>query len=356
MIWKAIKSYGILFLLAVAAAALLSLLYLGINFTALRSGQTWGEAFTGAGSFFAFCGRTWCNLVPFSLLPFFLAALRFAPRRSAPLLLAAALILLSALATRGGPARVYLPLAALAAILAGGGAAELLRNVGRRYRCLCALICLLFALGGFGELAPRWREPDWHAIFAADRRLPADTLIVHRATSGLPLVWNNQPAIFDDYLARLTAPEIRRLLTDTPAGEINGMIDNGEEHFPLKFSGRETALGGGTGYLYSLRELPTENPVPPVPGTPLLAVLPPGPPERRELVMNSLRRCGRFLELNPWLNLLPPGGALVAAGIVENPAVAASLAEECRPGALRLFVIDPPAPAGPENRAETPVK
>jgi len=333
---------------AVAAAAALSLLYLGINFTALRSGQAWGEAFTGVGSFLAFCGRTWRDLVPFSLLPLLLAAVVLSPRRSMPLLLAAALILLSALATRGGPSRVYLPLAALAAILAGGGAAAAVRKVGARHRRLCAFFVLALALGGYCELAPRWREPDWHAIFAASRKLPADTLIVYRATSGLPLVWNNQPAIFEDYLARLTAPTLRRLAVDAPAGEINGMIDNGEEHFTLSFPGRELPVGDGTMREYRLREIAAADPALRTAGTPLLAVLPPGPPERRSLVLDSLRRCGRFLELDPWLNLMPPGGALAAAGIMADPAAGALLAERCGAASLRLFVIE--AENGPARR------
>ena len=195
----------------------------------------------------------------------------------------------------------------------------------------------------------RWREPDWCAIFAASRKLPADTLIVHRATSGLPLVWNNQPAIFEDYLARLAAPELRRLLADAPAGEINGMIGNGEEHFTLPFPGREARIDGSAMREYSLREITAADPALRRVGTPLLAVLPPGPSERRAAIMDLLHRCGRFLELNPWLNTMPPGGALAAAGVLEHPAAGEALAEQCRPGSLRLFVIGSEGGAPPRR-------
>jgi len=320
--------------IAVAAAAVLSLAYLGINFAALRSAQAWGECFTGAAGFLAFCGRTWRETTPFALLPLFLAAVVLKPRRAAPLLLAAALILLSAQATRGGPPRVYLPLAALAAILAGGGAAALCRRLAGSRRFLGAIVSLALAAAGFLELAPRWREPDWCARFAAVRKFPAETLVVHRATSGLPLMWNNQPEIFEDYLVRIASPGLCRLLTDAPAGEINGMIDGGEERFALEVPGRPEETEAGGMREYALRGIPAEELASLPPGTPLLAVLPPGAPERRALALRILARCGRFLELNPWLNLAPPGGALVAAGIAKDPAVLREIGSEAR-----FFVI-----------------
>ena len=66
-------------------------------------------------------------LIPLSWCPFLVAGTALLPRKKSAVLWGAALlVLLSALATKGGGPRVYIPLVAVAALLAGAGTDRLL--------------------------------------------------------------------------------------------------------------------------------------------------------------------------------------------------------------------------------------
>ena len=146
--------------------------------------------------------------------------------------IAAALLLPLALAplTRGGPARVYLPLAAAFALLYGGTAALLFRRLRREHggplpygTALLVLVPLILCWNARRD----WRPVDWPEVFAAAETAPPDTLVIYTATDDLPLVWNVPEAAEAAY-GRMLAPRPRQLLLVRPRDGISGLSRDGD--------------------------------------------------------------------------------------------------------------------------------
>ncbi len=299
----------------VAAGAVITLGYLLINFQAFQTGRQWGSAITSVADWFRFAGGTMEALLPpLLILPVLVGTLRRPPARgfdrgNAALLLFVVLTLLSALATKAGPPRVYLPLTAIFSLLAGIGVDRIFDWIavtpagGKWLRAAVTVIVLLAAATGYFTLArnPAWRLPDWRRVFAAVAAdYPPETLVVYRATDGYPVMWNNAPEIYDDHFARLANRADRRMLLmfDEP-GAFNGSNrEMGEEvrNFPA-VPESQAAPGGVPASLYRLERLRE----PPSPGLPVIAVIGPVQETAATTLANEVDPGGP-VQLNIWLN------------------------------------------------------
>lgn len=249
-----------------------------IHFEKLQQGMIWGTQFRTPGDF---C-RWLVNILPLLGIPVAAVAAVAIPagfrrsRRSWSILLMTLLLpLLLAPVTRGGPARVYLPLTAVFALLYGGTAAWLLhhcRRAGGRRLAVTALLVLIPPLL-WRTVLPHWRTPDWHAIHAAAETAPADTIIVYTATNNYPLVWN-VPAAPETAMARLQHRAPQTLLLINQSDGINGMTADGSETvLPLPTT-PAAPVAGLPAATVRLRECRNE----PAPGTIVLAVIGPAAP------------------------------------------------------------------------------
>jgi len=333
-------------LLAVlGAGAVLTLVYCLGNFRQLNEARRWGTPIAGPGEFFTFISGTLDQLlVPLMLLPLLLFVIL--KRRELPLLLVIVLPLLAAAVTNGGPARTYLPCCAAAAVAAGCAAAELTERLKKRGARVLA--CLLFAgilCTGPAVSLLRWRTPDWRKVCERSAKEPFSVLVVHRATSGYPLAWNNRPAIYTDFVNRLLdRSPVRELLMFDGPGRINGNDGNNSENvLTVAVQGRPDVLCGLPCRRYTLREVTGVSPGDAV----ILAIRPVFAREMSQMLF-TLRNSGiAWLKLNPWLCYYinrPEGSyryALLAGKIPQNCAFDAGIFAASANGAVSIYRIEP---------------
>jgi len=304
-------------MITLGCGAIFSLGYLILNYLSLRSAQQWGETLDSAGKFFDFLLTRSHALFPLALLPLIAVCFRKHRRTAVALAGITAAVLLSALLTRGGPPRVYLPLAIVAAIAAGGGADGIIQSIGKEKWRICAgITAALLITAGYLEKTPLWRETDFHRLFREMAQQPSKTLVICRATTGFPLMWNNRPAIWEDYSRRLYQDlDTLLLVSGNPA--LNGADSAGsEKEIALPFAGSPSLIGGEKAWKYrlTLKSGALEK------GEVLLFTLTPGSPDRRRNFQRILLEYGGFLVLNVWFNISPAGEAWCAAGVITDPA------------------------------------
>ncbi|MBQ9500832.1 MAG: hypothetical protein IJU70_01620 [Lentisphaeria bacterium] len=329
-------------LLAVlGAGAVLALVYCLGNFEQLNAARKWGTPFTGAGDFFSFAAAALDQL----LFPAMLLSLLFfliLGRRNLPILLVIVLPLGAAAVTNGGPARAYLPFCAAAAVAAGCAASELSERLKKKDLRIPA--CLLFAgvlCGGAAVSLPRWRTPDWRKVYERSAREPFSVLVVHRATSGYPLAWNNRPAVYTDLVNRLLdRSPVRELLMFDGPGRINGNDGNNNECvMTIPVRGRAETVCGLPCRRYTLREVTNASP-----GDAVILAIRPVSAQEMSRMLFVLRNSGIvWLKLNPWLCCGEGAGryALLAGRIPENCAFDAGAFAAHTDGAVSLYRIVP---------------
>ena len=289
---------------AVAVAAVLSGAYLVANYQALLAARQWGHELVSFADWTGFVGGMLASFVPYTLIPLIAVAAVTDRKSTAALVVFMVLSIASAAVFKAGPERVYLPLAAVVALLAGRGAQQLI-CVGRssRIKALGPLFCLLALAaggGGFVQLAPRWRVTDYWHWFEAASAEPESTLVVYSATEGYPLCWNNQPRIFADYRRRLAyAADERELVIFGPAGIVNGIDGAGaEKEMCLPVPGARCRIGRREAHRYTLRRIES-----PTPGTAVIVVVPPLPEANVNLISRQFVGKGiRILSLNAFFN------------------------------------------------------
>ena len=164
------------------------------------------------------------------------------------------------------------------------------------------MTCLFIAILLAGEYTMRrqlWYSPDSREIFKQSAQLPHTSLVVHRATSGYPLAWNNQPEIYTDFVKRLLEHSSELIMFDGP-GRINGNDNrNSEAVITIPAPGTEIKSGVLHYRKYALEELST----PPGPEENVLIVLRPMPESMLNFYLSLLNTPESFwLKLNPWLN------------------------------------------------------
>ena len=272
-----------------AVLGVIVLIYYAALYSRIRAGQQWGIEIDSVTAWFTFAARTVAALLPLFLIPWVIAGTIF-DRRWCKILLAALLPLLLAIVTRGGPERVYLPLAVVFILCAASGFNALWKKFPR-YRKI--LLVLLVASGTGNWLLP---EPVWQMQTpAADLRLALantteKTIVILPGTAGFPVTLNApEAAVIAEQRALLPAEEI--IMLHCANGEFNGSdASHGEAVMDFPIRGKNYAVIPG--YRYPLSKCET---VPP-PGSTVLVRFSGAPPEE------FIKYSGKKIRLNLWLN------------------------------------------------------
>ena len=278
LVWKQRKSPAAW--TAAVIPGLFCLVWYPLNFQAFRGGrQAFGTVLATPGAYYAFLAEIFIVLLGW-LLPFVpFGCLNRKRRRLAGLLAVVILFpLAAALLTRGGGARVYLPLVYPLTLLAAFGVGFLCRKLRSRPArvVVVAAALLLAALDCRNGYAAR--EADLAEVFAQARKLPGNVLPVYRGNEAFAAEWNNRPDIIFDMLARIGYRGKEKLwLLQMEADGINGLTeDGGEITLPLGPAPMRIPLERNTGRLYELCPLETV----PEPGSVAVAILPLQPEDR----------------------------------------------------------------------------
>lgn len=269
---------------------LFCLLWYGINFSQFRTGQQWGTAITSHKAFFTFAFKTLDALIPLLWCPFLLIGIAVLPRRMGAVLFGGIfLVLLSAVITRGGGERVYIPLVVPAALICGMGLDTICRKVKKFKFPLCAA-ALLCAAGGLYAGLPRWTAPDWYALYAAGKAQPEGTVVIYSGTNGYPVMWNNQPDSLEENRKRLQTPLLEKMLCFSGNSSLNGVDDTfSETQIPLNTKG----IFSDGGFMYALEEITS-----PRDGDEILLVCCDEDQNVERAVYKEIEKCGKFLRLN----------------------------------------------------------
>ncbi|MBO4491286.1 MAG: hypothetical protein J5944_08005 [Lentisphaeria bacterium] len=247
--WKAVAAAGGVFLI-------LAGLWYGSQYAKLKQGQQFGTELTGISDFLRFCGSTLRNLHVLPLLCLTAAGLFVRKRNPFRFLFSFSLIfcglvLLSALATKAGPLRVYLPLYAPLTV-SGTLALTVLCRAIRRTRWIlpAGLLVSLFPLAVFPEDMEKTEPPGSEHIAAkVMAETPGDVVILYRRGDELPVFFNCPEA----------APDMRDRLRN-PAG-LSGLLVMGRndvlEVFDAYGRNADVPLKG-----FAWEELPPKSGIP----------------------------------------------------------------------------------------------
>ena len=305
-------------------------IWYGINLDQFRSGQQFGSVIASHKAFFSFAFTTLDTLIPLLWCPFLIGGLLLMPRRRGAIIaFGMLLVLLSALVTRGGPPRVYIPLGAFAAFICGAGVDRICRKLGKKW-FLGALGALLCCAGGFYFNIKQWTPPDWYALFAKGKAQAENTLVIYSGTNGFPVMWNNQPHSLEDNAARIGAPYLEKLLCFTANSSLNGVDEKfNEAALPLKAKG--TPADGG--FLYTLEAISA-----PADGDEVILVSCKTDKTVDSVVFKGISQTGRFLRLNIFFedNSNSEEISCIRGGIIEK---SSSFNWKELPGTMRLYRI-----------------
>lgn len=203
--WKSVVPAGAAFLLFAG-------LWYGCQYTKLKQGQQFGVELSSPSGFLRFCGDTLRGL-HLPLLLILTAAGLFVRKRNpfrflfAFTLIFCGLTLLSALVTKAGPLRVYLPLCAPLTLSGAAALTMLCRAVRRpRWSFPAGLLVSLVPLAVFPESLEKIELPGSEHIAAeVMKETPKDVAIVYRRGDEIPVLFNC-PESAQDMQARLQAP------------------------------------------------------------------------------------------------------------------------------------------------------
>ena len=286
-------------LITLAAAGGISLLYMALNYSELNAARVWGTKITSVQAFFRFCGTTLRAYLAGAAGAFSLYALFKMPGKVLPLAGIILFSLLTALLTNAGPLRAYIPFALLLAVSGGCGAALLEEKIPQRFKKAALVLLIVLLAGLYCRDFRQWHTPDWQEVFDACRNETQKVLVVHRATSGYPLLWNCGEEIVADLQGRMLSPESSRelLIFDLP-GRLNGNDKNNcEVSLPLLPAGRSENVCGLDAVRYTMTRT-----LHPADGKAALVILP--PMEKASFTMLYDMLNGAFPDLtslNPWL-------------------------------------------------------
>ncbi len=318
------------------AGALFCLVWYGVNLKQFQSGQQFGTPISGAGGMVKFAFVTLEKLIPLEWCLFLIPGVLRAPRRLGPAVLCGmTAVLLSAFITRGGPVRVYIPLAAGAALLCGIGADRLCRfalRYGQTAVIGASAAALALGTAGLVRELPRWRSPDWYALFEQGARLKEDTLAVYSGTGGFPVMWNNRPRSIEENAARIAGSAGLKRLFLFSGDHLNG-VDLNFSEAQIRLATPGTPGEGGS--LFALEKTDA-----PVPGDELLIITCDWEKALDTAFAAELAQAGDFLRLNIFFedNPVPGrlsvirGGRLKKAGVIDWKNL---------PGQVNLFRLKP---------------
>ena len=212
--FPAVSERGSFRVFAAAGGAFLILagLWYGSLYGELKQGQQFGAELAGLTDFLRFCLDTLNEMHLIPLLILTAAALCIRKRNPFRFLFAFSLIfcvltLLSALATKAGPVRVYLPLLP-PMVISGAAALPVLCRALRRTRWLlpASLIVSIFPLAFFAEEMDKLESAGSEHIAAeVMAETPENVVIVYRRGDEIPVLFN-VPSTASDLRNRLCHP------------------------------------------------------------------------------------------------------------------------------------------------------
>lgn len=307
--------------IVLGAGAVFTLFWCLGNYQQLDAARIWGNKIRSFTDFYGFLSVTFTHLTAPTALLLGCIAFKFMPRKTLPLLLIIILPLLAAVITNAGPPRTYIPFGAVFAIAGGCGLGELLKKIKKNP---AAVVCILLAAVGILEYTQRqkmWYTPDSREVFKQASALPYSTLVVHSATQGYPLAWNNRPEIYNDFVKRLLEHSQELAMFDAPQ-KINGNDRrNNEAVISANSLGKAVSEGILRYTRYRLEELTSSPRI----GETVLVALRPMPENMLVFYFDFLNKSGiNWLKLNPWLNRFidrPDGTylyALLAGEVTPN--------------------------------------
>ena len=206
-------------LVVLGGGVVFTLFWCLFNYQQLNAARVWGSKIRSFADFYGFLAVTTAHHL--KIIPLILSLFFFKNKKYRPLLLFILLPLLSAVVTNAGPPRTYIPFGCFFAVCAGCGAAELINGRKKNLQIIIIALTALLGVAEFRNGLKAWSFPDSCEIFRQASKIPADTLVIHRATSGYPLAWNNQPQIYDDFVKRILEHSKYLVMFDAP-GRING--------------------------------------------------------------------------------------------------------------------------------------
>ena len=291
-------------------------LWYGINYQQFREGQQFGTVINSHRELLSFSFKTLDSLIPLLWCPFIAVGFVALPiRRSGAVAGIIAVVLLSALLTRGGPERVYIPLAACGALLCGAGADRFCRKVSSLkplYGAAAAFAVLLCAAGGFYANTASWTPTDWYALFAKGESYDKNTLVIYSGTSGFPVMWNNQPRSIEDNANRISGGILEKMVSFTPDSLLNGVDEKFNEK-TLALKNKGVKVDGG--YLYGLELISA-----PADGDEVILVISQEQKVVADHTLAALAPTGRFLRLNVFFEDNSTAGkhTSVRGGIIDK--------------------------------------
>lgn len=203
--WKSVAAAGIAFLVFAG-------LWYGCQYTKLKQGQQFGTDLSSLFDFLRFCGSTLSGLhLPLLLL---LTAAGLFVRKRNPFrflfafsLIFCGLVLLSALATKAGPLRVYLPLCAPLTVSGAAALTVLCRAVRRpRWSLAAGLLASILPLAVFPECMGKTEPPGSEHIAAeVMKETPKNVAVIYRRGDEVPVLFNC-PETARDLQERLQYP------------------------------------------------------------------------------------------------------------------------------------------------------
>ena len=272
-------------LAAFAVFGIFTLAWYASLWNVMKGAQGWATPITGIRMYLEAVMRV-CGELGVPLVGIFLLAMY---RRNRALALTALFPLVAAIWTNLGGARVYLPVAAAAAMMTGGVSARV-KRLGWGLAAVFAALSL--------SVLPEWTATDWYRLFDEASALPEECLVVYRATECYPVAKNNEGRADRDFFRRIVyAGEKPRKLIMIGSRSLSGLDLTGRECEIAPLTGAESRVGGLSAVAVALTPLDG----PPKRGELVLAVLKPVKRELASAVMRSMMASGPGWSLNSWL-------------------------------------------------------
>ncbi len=240
------------------------LLWYGGNYSEFAKGRnTFGTSLTGVLPFLQFAGETLYAtgagvFLLVAIIGLFLVRSPEKKRLLGTVLGTFALVLASAIASKGGPPRVYLPLFPLSVFAFGLVLDDLLERSEklRKYGIL-----ILVAICGAGvpwsnKQYQEWSEPDLGSAYQELKsKVSPQIFVAYRPTDAYVLLSIFEEEIVKDDLQRMEAPRLLMLFHDNQIGCMN-FSDMGTRFFPVSVPANESGtLKAGIPYwIYLLRK------------------------------------------------------------------------------------------------------
>lgn len=316
-------------LAAFAVFGVFTLAWYASLWNVMKGAQGWATPITGTVMYLEavirVCGELGVPLAALLLLAMY--------RRNRAVAAAALFPLVAAIWTNLGGARVYLPLAAAAAVMTGGLSARVKRLGWGLFAVFAALSLAVLSV---------WTATDWYRLFDEASALPEEVLVIYRATECYPVAKNNEGRADRDFFRRLTyAGNKPRKLVMVGTAQLSGTDLGGRECGIAPLTGPEIWIGGRKSFSTVLTPLDG----PPKRGELIVAAVMPVEQPLASAVIRQLMVAGPGWTLNNWLTRQFVHGNrryryLLAVFRVEKPEAFTPELLKLPPKVLRLYRLE----------------